>query len=213
MITLEKQIFNPFQENTFIVWDDKTKDSMIVDPGCSSSEEEYVLSRFVENKNLNIKYLVNTHCHIDHVLGNSFVTEKYQCEFFAPELDIPLLNNVVDQGKMFGLELNPSPPPDNFITEELMLYLGDEEINFLFTPGHTSGEYCILFEKSNICITGDVLFREGVGRTDLWGGDYDTLLRSIEEKLFTLNDGIVLYPGHGNSTTIGHEKLHNPFLK
>ena len=101
----------------------------------------------------------------------------------------------------------------NILTEELKLQIGNSEMNFLFTPGHTPGEYCIIFDNEKICISGDVLFLEGIGRTDLWGGDYETLLQSIRNKLFTLNDEYLVYPGHGDKTTIAYEKKHNPFLK
>lgn len=213
MIKLHKFTFNPFQENTYLVWDEETKESMIVDPGCSNELEEKEIVTFLTDNSLNVKYLINTHCHIDHVLGNKFIKEKYSCKFYAPELDIPLLENVVEQAKMFGIKIKPSPLPDEYITEELKLQIGNSEMNFLFTPGHTPGEYCIIFDNEKICISGDVLFLEGIGRTDLWGGDYETLLQSIRNKLFTLNDEYLVYPGHGDKTTIAYEKKHNPFLK
>jgi glyoxylase-like metal-dependent hydrolase (beta-lactamase superfamily II) len=213
MIEINKFTFNPFQENTYILWDDRTKEAIIVDPGCSTETEESALAQFVETNDLNIKYLINTHCHIDHVFGNLFIKDKYNCDFYAPELDIPLLENVAEQAKMFGMEIKLSPLPDHFITEELRLSLGDSEMKFLFTPGHTPGEYCILFEADNICVSGDVLFLEGIGRTDLWGGDYNTILQSIRNKLFTLDENTAVYPGHGDKTTIGYEIKHNPFLQ
>lgn len=213
MIQLKKFTFNPFQENTYLVWDETTKETAVIDPGCSGETEEHNLLSFIEENNLSIKYLINTHCHIDHVLGNKLVKEKFNCDFYAPELDIPLLKNVTEQAKMFGMEIEPSPLPDHYITEDLQLSLGDSAINFIFTPGHTPGEYCLLFKDEQICISGDVLFYEGIGRTDLWGGDYNTILKSISEKLFILEDEIKVYPGHGDATTIGHEKVHNPFLK
>jgi len=213
MIKLEIFSLNPFQENTFLVWDDITLEAMVVDPGCSNENEEKIVSNKIAELNLKIKYLINTHCHVDHVLGNKFIKEKYNCEFYAPELDIPLLERLVDQAEMFGVRTEPSPLPDKYLTEELFLLLGDCKMNFLFTPGHTPGEYCIIFEKDKICISGDVLFLEGIGRTDLWGGDYNTLINSIENKLFVLNDDFMVYPGHGDKTTIAHEKNNNPFLK
>ena len=115
MIKLHKFTFNPFQENTYLVWDEETKESMIVDPGCSNELEEKEIVAFLTDNSLNVKYLINTHCHIDHVLGNKFIKEKYSCKFYAPELDIPLLENVVEQAKMFGIKINPSPLPDEYI--------------------------------------------------------------------------------------------------
>lgn len=213
MIKLKNFVFNPFQENTYIVYDDVTLDAIIIDPGCSNSLEENKIVDFVDEKNLKVKYLVNTHCHIDHVLGNKFIKEKYNVPFYAPELDIPLLDNLIDQAKMFGLNVSKSPLPDHYITEDTRLKVGESELRFIFTPGHTPGEYCIIFEKEKICISGDVLFLEGIGRTDLWGGDYNTLINSIQNKLFTLDDNYKVYPGHGDETTIGYEKKSNPFLK
>jgi hydroxyacylglutathione hydrolase len=213
MIQLHKFIFNPFQENTFLVWHKETRETIIVDPGCSNANEEQELSNYISENRLIVKYLINTHCHIDHVLGNKYIKEKYGCDYYAPQLDIPLLENVVKQAEMFGLQIDPSPLPDQYITEDLKLYIGNSEISFLFTPGHTPGEYCIIFKEDKICISGDVLFLEGIGRTDLWGGDYDTLLRSIRNQLFALDDEYSVFPGHGDKTTIGHEKQNNPFLK
>ncbi|PID59288.1 MAG: MBL fold hydrolase [Ignavibacteriae bacterium] len=213
MLKVKKLVFNPFQENTYLIWDDKTKESIIIDPGCSNNSEEKILLSTIEKKNLKIKYLLNTHCHIDHILGNHFIKEKYNVDFYAPELDLPLLDMAVEQAEMFRLEITPSPKPDKFITEDLTLAIGEHKMNFLFTPGHTQGEYSIIFYEEKICISGDVLFLEGIGRTDLWGGNYETLLNSIRTKLFTLEEDVKVFPGHGDSTTIGYEKEHNPFLK
>jgi len=213
MIKLEKHIFNPFQENTYIIWDEETLEGIIVDPGCSNQHEEEALTNSIAEKKIIVKYIINTHCHIDHVLGNKFVKEKYGCEFYVPEIDIPLLDNLIKQAEMFGVKAEKSPLPDHYLTEDLKLNIGKSEMRFLFTPGHTAGEYCIIFDADKVCISGDVLFLEGIGRTDLWGGDYNTLLQSIKNKLFTLNDDITVYPGHGDKTTIGHEKINNPFLK
>ncbi len=212
MLKLQKFTFNPFQENTYILWDKITLEAAVIDPGCISSEEENALLNFISEEKLKVKYLINTHCHIDHVLGNAFVKEKYGCKFYAPELDVPFLEKVIEQGKMFGMEVIQSPNPDEFITEDLILKLGELKMKFIFTPGHTPGEYCLYFESEKICIAGDVLFKEGIGRTDLWGGDYETLISSIQEKLFVLPDEVKVFPGHGDATTIGHEIIHNPFL-
>jgi len=212
MIELKKFVFNPFQENTYLVWDNISKESIIVDPGCYSNSEEEIVTNFIIQKNLSIKYLLNTHCHIDHIFGNAFIKNKYDCEFFAPELDLPLLNKLNEQAKLFGITATKSPQPDNFLTEDLKLKIGNNNLTFLFTPGHSPGEYCILFEN-NICLSGDVLFLEGIGRTDLWGGDYYTLINSIHSKLFILDDETHVFPGHGDPTTIGYEKINNPFLK
>ena len=212
MIEIKSFTFNPFQENTYIVWNSEGTECAVIDPGCSNENEESELFLFIENNNLKPKYLLNTHCHIDHVLGNFAVKQKYQLPFYGPELDLPLLKNFTEKAQMFGLKIKESPPMDNYITEELTLDLAGEKMKFIFTPGHTPGEYCIFFEESKILISGDVLFNLGIGRTDLWGGDYNTLLNSIKEKLFTLEESVEVYPGHGNKTSIGYEKLNNPFF-
>lgn len=212
MIKIKKFIFNPFSENTFILWDDKTLEAIIVDPGCFSENEKDALAQFIASNNLIIKYLINTHCHIDHIFGCKFVKEKYNPIYLIPEADLPLLKNAPKQAEMFGVEIEDPPKPDNYITEDYPLNINGSELKFLFTPGHTPGEFCIYLDKEKILIAGDVLFKEGIGRTDLWGGDYNTLLNSISTKLFTLQDDVIVYSGHGEETSIGYEKKHNPFL-
>ena len=212
MVQVKSFTFNFFNENTFVFWDDETKESAIIDPGVYSSDEQKTLTDFITNQKLNIKFLINTHCHIDHILGCKFVKEKFNPVYYAPEKDILLLENSVMQAQMFDINFEEPPSPDKLINDETELFLGDSKIVFLFTPGHTPGEYCLYLEKEKICITGDVLFKEGIGRTDLWGGNYDALINSIENKLFSLPDDVKIYPGHGDESTIGYEKQYNPFL-
>lgn len=212
MIRIKNFVFNYFAENTIVVWDEVTKKSAVVDPGMSNAEEEKVFDEFLIENNLQLKFLINTHCHIDHILGCNYIKSKYGTNYYAPEKDLILLKNSSTQAEMFGLNLDNPPKPDELISEETDLRLGNSKLVFLFTPGHTPGEFCIYLKEEKICVTGDVLFKEGIGRTDLWGGDYDTLINSIETKLFTLPDDTKIYPGHGESSTIGHEKHNNPFL-
>lgn len=212
MLKIKLFTFNVFSENTIIIWDDKSGDAAIVDPGTSSSTEENELLSFISSKDLRIKYLINTHCHIDHILGCSFVKEKFNPVYYAPELDLPLLDNAQQQAQMFDLDIDQPPIPDKLITEQTEIMIGESKLQFLFTPGHTPGEFCIYIEEEKICVTGDVLFKESIGRTDLWGGNYETLLNSIHEKLILLPDDVVIYPGHGEPSTIGYEKQNNPFL-
>ena len=212
MVKVKVFTFNLFAENTIVLWDDETKESAVIDPGTSTSDEEKILVDFISSEDLKIKYLINTHCHIDHILGCRFVKDKYNPVYYAPEKDILLLDNAQQQAQMFDITLEEPPKPDQLIDEASNISLGISKLKFLFTPGHTPGEVCIYLEKEKICITGDVLFNESIGRTDLWGGDYNTLIDSIEKKLLTLPDDIVIYPGHGDSSTIGYEKQNNPFL-
>jgi len=212
MIRIKNFTFNLFAENTLVLWDDKTFECAIVDPGNSNSEEEKMLEEFISSNKLKMKYLVNTHCHIDHILGCRFVKEKYNPVYLAPELDLSLLKFAQKQAEAFDIKMEDPPLPDQFLNEEAYITLGDSVGKFIFTPGHSPGEFCIYFENEKLCITGDVLFNEGIGRTDLWGGDYKTLIDSIKSKLFKLPDNVKIYPGHGETSTIGHEKLNNPFL-
>jgi hydroxyacylglutathione hydrolase len=212
MVRVKIFTFNLFDENTFVLWDDETKEAAVVDPGISSIEEQKTFTDFMTNQKLNIKFLINTHCHIDHILGCKFVKEKFNPVYYVPEKDLILLENAQKQAQMFDIVFEEPPKPDKLISEETELFLGNSKINFLFTPGHTPGEFCLYLEKEKICITGDVLFKEGIGRTDLFGGDYDTLIHSIENKILSLPDDVKIYPGHGEVSTIGYEKQYNPFL-
>jgi glyoxylase-like metal-dependent hydrolase (beta-lactamase superfamily II) len=200
-----------FAENTIIIWDKETLDSAVVDPGNSDKVEDETLEKFISSSNLKVKFLINTHCHIDHIFGCRFIKEKYNPVYLAPEPDLPLLKFARKQAESFNVEIKDPPSPDKFIVEE-KLELGKSSAEFIFTPGHTLGEYCIYFSDDKICITGDVLFEDGIGRTDLWGGNYETLINSIRQKLFSLPDDVIIYPGHGETSTIGHEKSNNPFL-
>lgn len=213
MLKLEKMVLNLFGENTYIIWDDSSNEAMIIDPGCGDNEEEKMLTDFLEDRDLKVKYLLNTHAHIDHLLGNQFILSKYRPKYLAAEEDVFLLEKMQQQAEAFRLIAKQSPPPDEFLKDNGIINFAGNEVVSLHTPGHSPGGYCFYFKNSNICITGDTLFREGIGRTDLWGGDYDTLLKSIRIKLFSLTDDVIIYPGHGEPSSIGFEKENNPFLK
>lgn len=212
MLKVKKFTFNPFQENTYLAWDVNSSETLIVDPGCSNNFEENEIENFVKSNNLSIKYLINTHCHIDHILGNAFIKSKYNCEFYAPQLDIPLLEMLPEQASMFGLSATNSPLPQKYLSEDVILSIGKIKFKSLFTPGHSPGEFCIYFQDDKICFSGDVLFKESIGRTDLWGGNYQTLINSISEKLLIMPNDVKLFPGHGDETTIGYEKVNNHFI-
>lgn len=213
MLKIQKFVFNPFLENTYIIWDEQSREAAVIDPGCFDKKENERFKKFIQTEDLNLLYLVNTHCHIDHIFGNAFVKEIFDCRYLAPELDLFLLDSMVEQAKAYGVMITPSPKPEELITENTKFRLGKIEGKFIFTPGHSPGEYCLLFEKEKICFTGDVLFKESIGRTDLWGGNYNTLIDSIKNKLLTLPDDVVIYPGHEQLSTIGFEKRNNPFIK
>ncbi len=212
MIKIHKFIFNPFAENTYILWDAISLEAAIIDPGCYEEYEKNLLKDFVERNQLRPKYLINTHCHIDHIVGNAFIKKEFNVEFIMGKRDVFLLDIQFDHAYEFGFDMEKSPDPDSFLSEERIIKLGESEIKSLFTPGHSPGEFCLYCPNENICITGDVLFNEAIGRTDLWSGEYEALIDSIQNKLFILPDETKIYPGHGEDSTIGYEKDHNPFL-
>lgn len=212
MLQIKTFVFNYFSENTYVIWNEDSKEAAVIDPGCFSNEEKEELSKFIDSEKLTVKYLINTHCHLDHIFGNNFVKNKYQPEFLSPEKDLYLLKNLVGMAQVFNLRAEKSPLPDKYITDQTEIFLGSEKGTFLFTPGHSPGEYCIYFETADICFTGDVLFNESIGRTDLPGGDFDLLMNSINEKLLILPDKTMILPGHGQQSTIGREKEFNSFL-
>ena len=204
--------FNPFQENTFILWDE-TKECIIIDPGCYEKNEKDYLSNFIESNNLKPVKLINTHCHIDHILGNKFVSEKWNLELYMHKTDLPLLEGAGDIAKMYGFEnYKGSPNPKHFLEEGDVLEFGESKLKILFTPGHAPGHICLYNKEDKFIVAGDVLFNGGIGRTDLPGGDYDTLINSIKTKLLCLQDDTEVFCGHGPSTSIGKERLSNPFL-
>jgi len=209
-----KQItFNPFQENSYIVWDN-TRECIIIDPGCYEESEKEILSSFIEENNLIPVKLINTHCHIDHILGNKFVSEKWEIELYMHKLDLTLLEGSGNIAKTYGFEkYEGSPYPKHFLEEGDILKFGHSSLEILFTPGHAPGHICLLNKSAGFIISGDVLFNGSIGRTDLPGGDFDTLIKNIKTKLFCLDNNTIVYCGHGNPTTIGKEKATNPFLK
>ena len=211
MLHVASFTFNPFQENTYVVHDGSQ--AILFDPGCWNTAEERELEAWFTHNAITPTRLVLTHAHIDHVLGCAWVHKKYG---MLPELhraDLPLLQAAPRQGQLYGVHCEPSPEPAHFIEPGDVLRLGNEELKVLFVPGHAPGHIALFSEEHRFVIAGDVLFRDSIGRTDLPGGDTDTLLRSIREQLFPLGDDVVVYCGHGPETTIGRERQKNPFLK
>ncbi|MCB9183081.1 MAG: MBL fold metallo-hydrolase [Flavobacteriales bacterium] len=211
MLNVAAFTFNPFQENTYVLHDGKQ--AILVDPGCSTSAEERELEGWLAENGLEPVRLVLTHAHIDHVLGCAWAHERYA---LLPELhrdDLPLLRMAPRQGDLYGVPCDPSPEPERFIAEGDSIRLNDDELKVLFVPGHAPGHIALYSEAQRFVISGDVLFQGSIGRTDLPGGDYDTLIRSIKEQLLPLGDDVRVYSGHGPETTIGRERRMNPFLR
>lgn len=203
--------FNPFQENTYVIAH-ANKDCWIIDPGCYTLQEQKILIAHIEENELNPVRLLNTHCHLDHIYGNKFIADEYKLALGIHEKELPILQRADLAARMFGAKIPEKCDVGYFIKENELLTLNDTSFSILFTPGHSPGSICFYNEKEAYAIVGDVLFQGSIGRTDLPGGDYDTLIKSIKTKLLPLDETTCIYNGHGNCTTIGEEKLHNPFL-
>ncbi|MBN1339766.1 MAG: MBL fold metallo-hydrolase [Bacteroidales bacterium] len=212
MITVEKLVFNPFQENTYIVYDE-TKECIVVDPGCYDSYEEGQLHRFISSFDLKPVCLINTHCHIDHILGNNFIVNKYDLQQCIHKAGLNFLRDAHNHAKIYGIHPDPVNGPVRFLEDGDLVEFGQSSLQVLYTPGHADGSVCLLSKNDRFVITGDVLFRDSIGRTDFPTGDFDLLMQSIHDKLFVLDDDFTVYPGHGPETSIGYEKVNNPFIR
>ena len=204
--------FNPFSENTIVVYDE-TRDCIIFDPGCYLPEERDTLQQFITSNRLRPVRLINTHCHLDHVFGNKWVSDTWNLALEIHRGELPVLERFPEVCKMYGIpNTQPSPLPGRFIEGGDVIEFGNSSLKVLFTPGHSPASLSFYNEKEGYLVAGDVLFYESIGRTDLPGGDFDTLISSIRNQLFTLPGETVVYPGHGDTTTIRHEMEYNPFL-
>ncbi|WP_266203127.1 MBL fold metallo-hydrolase [Pontibacter kalidii] len=204
--------FNPFQENTYLLHDD-TKECVVVDPGCYERREQEQLKKYIEDNGLKVVRLLNTHCHIDHVLGNKFVADTYNVGLEIHPEDEQVLRAVPTYASNYGFPLYAEQLPASYLKEGESITFGNTELEVLFAPGHAPGHVVFYNKADKTVIGGDVLFQGSIGRTDLPGGDFDTLIQSIKTKLFTLPDEVTVYPGHGPETSIGYEKKYNPFLR
>jgi glyoxylase-like metal-dependent hydrolase (beta-lactamase superfamily II) len=212
MVHIRQFTFSPFQENTYVIYTDD-KQCWIIDPGCYEKHEKQELASFIASEELTPVRLLNTHCHLDHVFGNAFIHQTYGLSPEYDERDEPTMRMAEVSANMYGVPaFEVSPPCERYITEKDTLTLGDHTFEIRFCPGHAPGHLVFINHAQRIVIGGDVLFRESIGRTDLPGGDHATLLASIREQLFVLDDNYTVHSGHGPLTTIGHEKKHNPFL-
>lgn len=210
MLTVTNFEFNPFQENTYLLYDE-TGACVVVDPGCYEKEEEQELVDYITAAKLDVVMILNTHCHIDHVLGNAFVKERFKVPLYIHEIEVPYLRAVASYATNYGFFQYRETSPDGFLTESNDITFGDQTLKVLFTPGHSPGHVVFYHAESQQLLGGDVLFYNSIGRTDLPGGNGPTLIESIHQKLFTLPDEVTVYPGHGPKTTIGFEKMTNPF--
>lgn len=212
MLTIETFTFNPYQENTYLLID-SDKHCVIIDPGMHNVQEQSYFENFIEQNNLKPTLLLNTHCHIDHVLGNNFIFEKWGIKPNFHENEVPVLVAVENYAPQMGFRYETSPIPETFLQDNEIINFGGHQIQSIFAPGHSPGHLCYYIEDLNVLIGGDVIFRNSIGRTDLPGGDHQTLLNSITTRIYTLPENVEVFPGHGPTTTIGFEKQTNPFVK
>jgi len=205
-------VFNSFGVNTYILSDENGK-CLLIDPACQHAEEETELAGFITGNGLDVIAMVNTHFHVDHIVGNTFVCNKFNLKPICHEQSRLFWRTAVEYGSVFGMKIENLITPTDFIKEGDVLAYGNSSVEVLYTPGHADGSICLINHKERFVVTGDVLFRDSIGRSDLPTGNYDLLRTNIMTKLFTLPDDYTVYPGHGPETSIGYEKLNNPFLQ
>jgi glyoxylase-like metal-dependent hydrolase (beta-lactamase superfamily II) len=208
---IHKLVFSPIEVNTYILYDE-SGDCAILDCGCYDKKESDKLGKFITLKNLKPVLLLNTHCHLDHIFGNKLIQEKYGLRPFSSELDEMNRKNAVQHAMIFGLTMDNPPEPQGFIEDNQTVKFGANELLALHVPGHSPGSLAFYSRNDNCVFTGDALFAGSIGRTDLPGGDFNTLIKSIKSKLFVLPPSTVVYAGHGKETTIGNEIKSNPYF-
>lgn len=211
MINVKSFTCNPYQENSYLLFDESLE-CVIIDPGMYSGDEQNAVLKFIAEKKLKPVLLLNTHCHIDHVLGNKFIYDTYGLLPQFHQGEEIMLNSVVSYAPQMGIRYEVSPLPEIYLPESGNIEFGDSVLEIIFAPGHSPAHLCFYSRDDNFVIGGDVLFYQSIGRTDLPGGNHPQLIKNIKEKFFTLPDDCKVYCGHGPATTIGYEKKHNPFL-
>ena len=212
MLAVKTFTFSPIQENTYILYNEN-RECCIIDPGCYFPEEREKLRSSIEKLDLRPISLLNTHCHLDHVFGNKFVAETWGLEPCFHVKEKPVFDFAPTSGDMWQMPFENYSGPLHYVKEGEQVFIGQDALNILFTPGHSPGSISFYNEEGKFVISGDVLFDGSVGRTDLPGGDFDTLVQSIQTQLFTLPDETRVYSGHGKMTTVGFEKMNNPYVK
>lgn len=204
-------VYNAFQVNTYVIYDE-SGNTLVVDPACYTTKEQEHLADFISDNNLTIRFMVNTHCHVDHVLGNGFIYKTYGIKPMIHRSGLVFYENLVIQANTFGFEVDNVIYPDQYLEDGDEIILGDERLTVSYTPGHAEGSICLVYKKGKWIVTGDLLFYMSIGRTDLPTGSLETLLASVRNKVFIYSDDYIIYPGHGQSTSLGFERKHNPYL-
>ena len=209
---IARLVFNPIQENTYIVWDD-TLEAAIIDAGNMGDRENEILDKFIADRGLKPVVAINTHGHFDHLLGVNHLVERYGVKFALARKDEFLLKTASVSAELFGVRAGDLPETiDIDLDGEKKIKFGQTELRIISTPGHTPGHVALYEPEAKVLFTGDTLFRESIGRTDLPGGDYSWIMRSIIDNILPLGDEVKIYPGHGEDSTIGHESMYNPFV-
>jgi hydroxyacylglutathione hydrolase len=211
MLTVQRFTFNPVQENTYVVYNEKGH-CCIIDPGCYFASEEEQLKEFVEQNRLTPVLLLNTHCHLDHIFGNYFIHKTFGLPLHLHKLEKPVLDYGPAAGQLWELPFVNYDGELKFLEDDDVITIGDDELKVLFTPGHSPGHVSYYSKENKFILSGDVLFEGSVGRTDLPGGDFAVLQETIKTRLYTLPEDTVVYSGHGNTTTIGDEMKSNPYV-
>jgi hydroxyacylglutathione hydrolase len=212
MLEIQAFTFNPVQENTYVLHNEN-REAIIIDPGCFFTAEEAELQRYITEKELTPTRILATHCHFDHVFGCRWAARTYGIELWLHPAEEPVLQHAPVSVQKFGLGFDPYTGPLHYLNEGDVVELGNERLEVLFTPGHSPGSISFYNRQHGFVVSGDVLFKQSIGRTDLPGGNMDTLVNSIRAQLYTLPDETVVYAGHGPSTTIGYEKAHNGYVQ
>ena len=208
MLYVQCFTFNAFSENTYVVYDESSA-CAIIDPGCYEPHEQQKLSSFIRARALQVVHLINTHAHIDHILGNQYVRATYGVPLALHQQEVPILRSAVEYAPRYGFTAYKPAKAEKLLTAGDVIQLGNASLSVLHVPGHSPGHIALYSQQGTFCLSGDVLFRGAIGRTDLPGGDHVLLLKSIHQQLFSMGDEVVIYPGHGPSTTIGVEKKDN----
>ena len=207
---IKRVVFNPFRENTYLVWDD-TKECIVVDAGNMNEGENRILAEMISSRDLKPVMAVNTHGHFDHLGGAMWLKEQYGVAFACSSKDQFLIDSV-SGGMVYGIKCNDVPAIDVDLDAVKEVKFGNSTLKVIKTPGHTPGHVVLFGQEDKVLFTGDTLFRESIGRTDLPGGDYSWIMKSIIEEILPLGDDVTIYPGHEDASTIGHESLYNPFV-
>ncbi|MDE7426640.1 MAG: MBL fold metallo-hydrolase [Muribaculaceae bacterium] len=214
MIKITRFVFNPFSENTLLLVDEATHDAAVVDPGMSSDREREIFDNYISDHSIKLTQIINTHLHLDHCFSDTYLAEKYSIPVLASEADEIYGKDLPSQMRHYGI--TDAKIQAVSITRKLkngdIIEIGDSRLKVISVPGHTPGGLALYCKEQDFVISGDSLFETSIGRTDLPGGDHRTLIESIKKGLFTLPDNTTVIPGHGDTTTIGYEKKHNPYV-